>query len=107
MISVSVVSSNSGGSSPENNNYLRVSAAIGQRRLSDNVLTAPGGRRMSGLTGLAAGGGSAPGTPMVQPGVGKNVIYDLNKMHKAWEESSESFDKFNKALKKLNCALAR
>ena len=61
----SIVSSNSGGSSPENNNYLRVSAAIGQRRLSDNVLTAPGSRRMSGA--LLAGG-SAPGTPMVAPG---------------------------------------
>ena len=44
----SVVSSGSGGSSPENTNYLRVSAAFGQRRLSDNVLTASGGRRLSG-----------------------------------------------------------
>ena len=48
----SVASSNSGGSSPENSNYLRVSAAFGQRRLSDNVLTAPGHRRLSGQTTL-------------------------------------------------------
>ena len=47
-LAASIVSSTSGGSSPENNNYLRVSAAFGQRRLSDNVLTAPGNRRMSG-----------------------------------------------------------
>ena len=47
-VAASVVSSTSGGSSPENNNYLRVSAAFGQRRLSDNVLTAPGNRRLSG-----------------------------------------------------------
>ena len=42
--------SGSGGSSPENANYLRVSAAFGQRRLSDNVLTSSGGRRLSRLT---------------------------------------------------------
>ena len=47
-LAASIVSSTSGGSSPENNNYLRVSAAFGQRRLSDNVLTAPGNRRLSG-----------------------------------------------------------
>ena len=52
-LSASVVSSGSGGSSPENSNYLRVSAAFGQRRLSDNVLTAPGGRRLSGIDLLA------------------------------------------------------
>ena len=57
----------SGGSSPENNNYLRVSAAFGQRRLSDNVLTAPGHRRMSGvgLVGSSVSSpGSAPGSPL-------------------------------------------
>lgn len=64
----SVVSSNSGGSSPENNNYLRVSAAFGQRRLSDNVLTAPGGRRLSGvLNSGASSPGSSPGTPIGFP----------------------------------------
>ena len=47
-VTASVASSGSGGSSPENSNYLRVSAAFGQRRLSDNVLTAPGHRRLSG-----------------------------------------------------------
>lgn len=61
----SVQTTNSEGSSPENNNYLRVSAAFGQRRLSDNVLTAPGHRRLSGLIGSSASSpGSAPGTPM-------------------------------------------
>ncbi|TRY61045.1 hypothetical protein TCAL_08271, partial [Tigriopus californicus] len=57
-----------GGSSPENNNYLRVSAAFGQRRLSDNVLTAPGGRRLSGvLNSGASSPGSSPGTPIGFP----------------------------------------
>ena len=63
----SLVSSTSGGSSPENNNYLRVSAAFGQRRLSDNVLTAPGNRRMSGIgvvPSSVSSPGSAPGTPL-------------------------------------------
>lgn len=60
----SIQSSNSGGSSPENNNYLRVSAAFGQRRLSDNVLTAPGHRRLSGVLGSSASSpGTVPGTP--------------------------------------------
>ena len=59
-------SSGSGDSSPENNNYLRVSAAFGQRRLSDNVLTAPGQRRLSGGSScggasISSAGGSAPG----------------------------------------------
>nr|XP_040582110.1 SCY1-like protein 2 [Lepeophtheirus salmonis] len=64
----SLASSGSGGSSPENTNYLRVSAAFGQRRLSDNVLTAPGHRRMSGLLGSSASSpGSAPGTPIGFP----------------------------------------
>ena len=49
LFTASVASSGSGGSSPENSNYLRVSAAFGQRRLSDNVLTAPGHRRLSGF----------------------------------------------------------
>lgn len=67
-ISASLQSSTSGGSSPENNNYLRVSAAFGQRRLSDNVLTAPGHRRLSGILGSSASSpGSAPGTPLGFP----------------------------------------
>ncbi len=65
----SIVSSNSGGSSPENNNYLRVSAAFGQRRLSDNVLTSSGGgsgRRLSSglLNSAVSSPGSAPGSPL-------------------------------------------
>ena len=68
IFSASLQSSTSGGSSPENNNYLRVSAAFGQRRLSDNVLTAPGHRRMSGILGSSASSpGSAPGTPLGFP----------------------------------------
>ena len=63
-ISASIQSS-SGGSSPENNNYLRVSAAFGQRRLSDNVLTTPGHRRLSGILGSTVSSpGSVPGTPL-------------------------------------------
>ena len=64
----------SGGSigssdSPDNNNYLRVSAAFGQRRLSDNVLNAPGHRRLSGTMNTlgstcASSPGSAPNTPI-------------------------------------------
>ena len=66
-----VQTTNSEGSSPENNNYLRVSAAFGQRRLSDNVLTAPGHRRLSGLVGSSASSpGSAPGTPGNSASVG-------------------------------------
>lgn len=65
-IAVSIISSNSGESSPENSNYLRVSAAFGQRRLSDNVLTAPGHRRFSGALGSTSSTpGSVPGTPCV------------------------------------------
>ena len=59
------IQSSSGGSSPENNNYLRVSAAFGQRRLSDNVLTTPGHRKLSGMIGSTVSSpGSAPGTPL-------------------------------------------
>ena len=61
----------SGGSvkseSLDNNNYLRVSAAFGQRRLSDNVLTAPGHRRNSGTLGpatCASSPGTSPNTPI-------------------------------------------
>ena len=56
--------------SPDNNNYLRVSAAFGQRRLSDNVLNAPGHRRLSGTgtnvlgPSCASTPGSAPDTPI-------------------------------------------
>ena len=59
------IQSSSGGSSPENNNYLRVSAAFGQRRLSDNVLTTPGHRKLTGMIGSTVSSpGSAPGTPL-------------------------------------------
>ena len=56
--------------SPENNNYLRVSAAFGQRRLSDNVLNAPGHRRQSGNLGSDLNSsGSAPNTPISYTGL--------------------------------------
>ena len=52
--------------SPDNNNYLRVAGGFGQRRLSDNVLNAPGHRRLSGTLGSTGAGspGSAPNTPL-------------------------------------------
>ena len=52
--------------SPDNNNYLRVAGGFGQRRLSDNVLNAPGHRRLSGTLGSTGAGspGSAPDTPL-------------------------------------------
>ena len=56
--------------SPDNNNYLRVSTAFGQRRLSDNVLNAPGHRRLSNTMNAVgspcvSSPGSAPNTPIV------------------------------------------
>ena len=60
----------SADSSPDNN-YLRVTGAIGQRRFSDNVLSGSGGggRRTSNC-GLASGaaGGSAPESPIAGSG---------------------------------------
>ena len=76
----------SGSSSPENNNYLRVSAAFGQRRLSDNVLTAPGHRRMSGvglLGSSVSSPGSAPGTPMGFPIRRHSSAFAANRRYSA------------------------
>ena len=42
-----------------------MSAAFGQRRLSDNVLTTPGHRKLTGMIGSTVSSpGSAPGTPL-------------------------------------------
>ena len=56
------VQSSSGPSSPDNNNYLRVQAAFGSRRLSENVLNSTGNRR--GIIGSShSSPGSTPGSP--------------------------------------------
>ena len=69
-IAASQASSIGSSDSTDNNNYLRVSSAFGQRRLSDNVLNAPGHRRLSNTinqpmgVSCASSPGSAPNTPI-------------------------------------------
>lgn len=68
-MAASQASSIGSSDSTDNNNYLRVSSAFGQRRLSDNVLNAPGHRRLSNTMNAmgstcASSPGSAPNTPI-------------------------------------------